>query len=264
MADLTVIKEIAGQVLSVPTIKGTPDRYLIDRSNRILRHCGNISQLTEVKRFQVDHECMQIATLFRDAGFARYADQEDNTNRMVLADLTDDDMRDFSSQVVQEKLGGLLNARQIERVCSIIIESGKRGTSLIEAMILSDARNLDDMGAIGIFNEFRRYHVHGRGVTEAIKSWNRKVEYEYWNARLRESFRFDSVRELARSRMETAMEFMTKMNIENLAIDLEEILMNQPPASEPSGILPSVKKATRIAELPANKNHAASKAKARW
>ena len=46
------------------------------------------------------------------------------------------------------------------------------------------------MGAIGIFNESRRYMIHGRGATDAIASWNRKIEYEYWNARLRESFRF--------------------------------------------------------------------------
>ena len=103
MADLVVIKEIAEETLKIPTLKGTADRYLIDRANRILRHCGNIAQLKEVGRFQVDHECLNVAALFRDAGFARYANQEDKMARMVLADLTDEDMRDFSAQLVQEK-----------------------------------------------------------------------------------------------------------------------------------------------------------------
>ena len=227
MATIGVIQEIAEQVLAVPTVKGTPDRYLIDRAHRVLRHCGGIARLSDVQRFQVDQECLNIAALFRDAGFARYANQEDRANRMVLADLTDEDLRDFSAQIIQERLFDLLNPRQMERVCSIIIESSNRNTTLIEAMILSDARNLDDMGAVGIFNEFRRYVVHGRGATESLLSWKRKIEYDYWSARLRESFRFESVRKLAERRLRTAEQFMQNLDIENRAGDLEDMLLEQ-------------------------------------
>ena len=227
MADLNVIKEIAEQALAIPTLKGTPDRYLIDRAYRVLRHCGSIAQLNEVQRFQIDRTCLNVAALFRDAGFARYANAEDRVARMVLADLTDEDLRDFSAQLVQERLQELLNARQLERVCSVIIESGNRDTTLIEAMIIADARNLDDMGAVGIFNEFRRYVVHGRGATEALASWNRKVEYDYWQARLRESFRFEPVRRLAQLRLETAERFMDQLDTENRAADLEDMLLEQ-------------------------------------
>ena len=227
MASIGVFHEIAEQVLAIPTVKGTPDRYLIDRAHRMLRHCGSIARLSDVQRFQVDQECLNIAALFRDAGFARYADQEDRATRMVLADLTDEDLRDFSAQIVQEKLLDLLNPRQMERVCSIIIESSNRNTTLIEAMILSDARNLDDMGAVGIFNEFRRYVVHGRGATESLLSWKRKIEYDYWSARLRESFRFESVRKLAERRLKSAEQFMQNLDIENRAGDLEDMLLEQ-------------------------------------
>ncbi|MBN1437600.1 MAG: hypothetical protein JW936_11060 [Sedimentisphaerales bacterium] len=235
MANLGVIQEISDQVLAVPTIKGTPDRYLIDRARRVMRHCGSIARLPDTQRFQVDQECLNIAALFRDAGFARYANQEDRAARMVLADLTDEDLRDFSAQIIQEKLQELINPRQMERVCSIVIESGNRSTTLIEAMILSDARNLDDMGAVGIFNEFRRYVVHGRGASDALVSWKRKIEYDYWSARLRESFRFDSVRELARRRLKTAEEFMESLERENKAGDLEEMLMEQQLAAPETG-----------------------------
>ena len=238
MADLNIVKEIAEQVLAIPTIKGTPDRYLIDRAYRILRHCGSIAQLGETQRFQIDHECLNVAALFRDAGFAKYASQEDRVARLVLADLTDEDLRDFSTQVIHEKLEEILNPRQIERICSIIIDSGKRKTNLIEAMILSDARNFDDMGAIGIFNEFRRYVIHGRGVSDAILSWKRKIDYDYWTARLRESFRFNTVRELAKKRVDYAWQFMDQLDIENKAGDIEDFLLEQQltPARTPASV----------------------------
>ncbi len=227
MTEMVIVREIAEKVLAIPTAKGNADRYLIDRANRILRHCGGIAQLNEVKRFQVDQECLNIAAMMRDSGFARYANQEDDFARMVLADLTDDDMRDFSAQVVQHRLSGVLNPRQMERVCSIIIESGRRDTNLVEAMVLSDARNLDDMGSVGIFNEVRRYLVHGKGVTEALASWKRKIEYEYWVARIREGFRFESVRLIARQRLQAAQTFMDSLEAENMAGDLEKMLLEQ-------------------------------------
>ena len=247
MADLQIIKEIAEEVLSIPTLKGTPDGYLIDRAKRILRHCGSICQLNEVQRFQVDQLCLNIAALFRDTGFARYADQQDKVSRMVLADLTDEDLRDFAAQLVHERLSELLNPRQMERVCSIIIESGKRDTTLIEAMILADARNLDDMGAIGIFNEFRRYVIHGRGVVDAMTSWNRKLEYDYWLARLRESFRFDGVRKIAQSRLKIAQQFMEQLDFENKAGDLEKMLMDQNKENPDSQVIQT---GTLIGQIP--------------
>ncbi len=250
MADLSVIKELAEQVLAVPTLKGKPDRYLIDRYSRVLRHCGNIAQLNDVHSFHIDRESLNIAAIFRDTGFARYASQEDRVARMVLADLTDEDLRDFSAQLVQEKLEGVLDVAQISKVCGIIIESGKRETRLVEAMILSDARNLDDMGAIGLFNEFRRYVFHGFGASDALASWKRKVEYDYWTARLRESFRFESVRKIAQQRLKFAEEFMDHLQEENIAGDLEDLLLEQqlnPP---------------RIEELPAERIVARRMAKA--
>ncbi len=227
MGEMVVVREIADKVLSIPTQSGTPDRYLIDRANRVLRHCGSIAQLSEVRKFQIDRKCLNIAALLRDAGFANYASPEDRTARMVLADLTDEDMRDFSSQVARETLAGILNAREMERVCSIIIESGKRDTKLMEAAILSDARNLDDMGAVGIFNEHRRHLVHGKGVTEAIAGWKRKIDYDYWAARLREGFRFESVRKIAEKRLQSAIAFMEQIELENNAGDLEEVLLGK-------------------------------------
>jgi len=227
MVELNVIKGIAEKALEVPTVSGTADRYLIDRAFRVFRHCGSIAQLSEVQRFQLDRDCLNVAALFCDSGFSRYASQDDQMARMVLADLTNDDLRDFSCQVVHENLADVLNPRQLDRVCAIIMDSGKKETALIEAMILSDARNLDDLGAVGIFNELRRYVTHGRGISGAVVSWKRKIEYDYWKARLRESFRFDPVRELARRRLKFAEQFMEELDLENKAGDLEDFLLEQ-------------------------------------
>lgn len=227
MAEIDVIRDIAKQVLSVPTLIGTTDNWLWDRAQRLVRNAEHICRLPELTQasLPVDRFCLTAAAYFSDSGFARYADAQDTSARIVLADVSPSDLQDFSTQVVTDKLTGAIAGPKIDKINKIIVETTNRTTDLTEARILSDARNLDDMGAVGIFNEFRRYVIHGKGASDALDSWKRKIDYRYWDARLKESFRFDSVRKLAIQRFSSAEYFMNQLSAENSARDLEELII---------------------------------------
>ena len=79
--------------------------------------------------------------------------------------------------------------------------------------------------ALPIYNEFRRYVIHGKGVSDVLESWKRKVDYRYWQARLKESYRFDSVRKLAERRFGATEYFMNQLDVEHGARDLEELVL---------------------------------------
>jgi hypothetical protein len=234
MSEIDVIRDIARQCLTVSTLSGTVDNWLWDRTQRILRNVEHVCRLPELVAadIPIDRFCLIAATCFADSGFAHYADLEDTGARLVLADVSPSDLRDFSTQVVSDKLAGALAGAKIDKINRIIIESGNRDTDMTEAKILSDARSLDDMGAVGIFNEFRRYVFHGKGVADVMESWKRKVDYRYWQARLKESFRFETVRKLAVQRFAATEYFMTQLKIENTAQDLEDALLE---SMEPAG-----------------------------
>jgi len=224
-------KEIAYQTLSIPKSQNDRGTYLIDRAECILHHCNVISQLPEVSRFQIDKKCLQIAALFNDTGFANHIGKNKKNANINLTDLSDEDQRDFSSQFVTEKLPHLLNAPQLERVCNIILAVNNRNTSLVEAMILSDARNITDMGAIGILGEMQKSITHGRSITDVTKSWKRKIEYDYWTARLRDSFRFNGVRIIAKKRLATACTFMEILEQEYNTSDFEALITEKETAT---------------------------------
>ncbi|MDO8303785.1 MAG: hypothetical protein Q7T18_11135 [Sedimentisphaerales bacterium] len=227
MSELDIIREIAQQVLVVPTLKGTKDNSLWDRTQRLVRNVEHICRLPEVVKLesQIDRFCLIVAAYFSDSGFAHYADAEDSLRRFVIADVSAGDLSDFSTQIVTDKLGDSLDGQKIDKINKIIVESTNRLSKMPEAMILSDARNLDDMGAVGIFNEFRRYVSHGKGASDALQSWKRKIDYRYWDARLKESFRFESVRKLALQRFTAAEYFMNQLAVENAARDLEDLVI---------------------------------------
>jgi hypothetical protein len=227
VSEIDVIKEIARQILTVPTLAGTADNWPWDRAQRLVRNVEHICRLPELTEADsaVDRFGLTTAAYLSDAGFARYADPQDMAARFVLADVTLGDLLDFSTQIVSDKLCGALAGPKIDKINRIIIESGNRFSDMTEAKILSDARNLDDMGAVGLFNEFRRYVVHGKGASDVLDSWQRKVDYRYWEARLKEGFRFESVRKLAGERFLAAEYFMNLLGAENSARDLEQMIL---------------------------------------
>jgi hypothetical protein len=227
MSEMDVIRQIAEEVMKIPTLAGVNDNWLWDRTMRILRNAEHICRMPELAEHSVptDRFCLIAAAYFADAGFARWADAEDTSSRLVLSDVSQTDLRDFSTQIVNDRLTGAVAGPKIEKINKIIVESANRFTEMIEAMILSDARNLEDMGAVGLYHEFRKYVIHGKGVADVLDSWKRKIDYRYWQARLKESFRFESTRKLAEQRFSAAEYFMNQLQVEHTARDLEELLL---------------------------------------
>ena len=224
MSEIDIIRRIAEQILTIPTPAGTMDKWLWDRAERIVRNIERICQLGEIAgaNLPIDMFCLTAAGLLADAGLAARANASPNKASVVAADLSDDEFRDFSAQIVSEKLAGAIDSAKVDKINQIIIQAGSRDGGTTEAMILSDARSLDDMGAVGIFNEFRRYLACGKGLSDVLANWQRKLDYGYWDARLKESFRFDSVRQLARKRYCSMEHFMKALAKEHSADDLEE------------------------------------------
>ena len=232
MLELDIVRDLAKQALTIRTLTEGLDNSLWDRAQRLVRNVEYIWRLPELTKagLSIDRFCLITATYFNDAGLARYlqthstAAKSTFTAKSASSNANNVDLMAFSAKVIGEKLSGAVEKAKIEKINRIITESSGRFTRMTEAMILSDARNLDDMGATGIFNEFRQYVIGGKGVSEAVQNWQKKIDYRYWQARLKKSFRFESVRRLAERRLFAADSFMNQLKVENTAVDLEELV----------------------------------------
>ncbi len=232
MSELDIVKQFAQEALTAQAPAGWPDNSLWDRAKRLVRNIEYICRLPEVLEIgsQLDRFCLTAAAYFCDAGLTRPVVSCNNNATSALPDrsaelaevLNTDRFRHLSTQVVAKKLDSILPAQKIDKINTIIIESGDRLTNMTEAMILSDARNLDDMGLVGVFNEFHRSLVYGRVITDVLQSWKSKIDYRYWQARLKEDFHFEAVRKKASRRLANAESFMKRLSIENSARDLDE------------------------------------------
>ena len=218
MSELDTIRKVAQQALCVFGRGGSADNYLWDRAQRIVRNVEYICRLPELSSagLQIDRFCLISAAYFADGG--------QDACEPGLSDANAADLGNLATRLVNEKLAGVVAGVRISKINKIIVESDNRLTKMTEAMILSDARSLDDMGLVGIFNEIRRCVIQGNGLCRILKSWKQKIDYRYWDARLKEGFRLDSVRKIAEHRFSLAKHFINQFAIENSGSDLEELI----------------------------------------
>jgi hypothetical protein len=229
--DVQAITNLAKAVLTVATPSGVMDTSLCDRAERLVRNVVTLCASEEVAadKSGVDMFCLKVATLFSDAGLARSLSEQFRRRDDPARTADAQKLLDLCEEIIEESLAAVLEPAQVRKIRRIMRESVSGQAVMREAMILSDARNLDDMGVTGIFNEFRRQVMAGKGVAEAIELWRMKMDYRYWEARLKDGFHFEWVRALARQRLDTAARFMKALEHEHTGGDMRH-LMGNPPA----------------------------------
>ncbi len=227
MSELDAIHQIAQKTLTFSTPSGGRDDWLWDRTLRILLNIEHICRLPELaeKAISIDRFCLVAAAYFADSGLAHFASNQKTAGQRPPADITSADLCNVSTQTVSEMLADVLTGSRIDKINKIITGSFNRFTDVTEAMVLSDGRGLEDLGATGLLGGFRGQFIDGKSVSSVLESWKRKIEYGYWQARLKESFRFSAVRQIAERRFAAVEQFMNQLAIENIAADIEKQLV---------------------------------------
>ena len=90
---------------------------------------------------------------------------------------------------------------------------------------------LEDMGTIGILNNFRRQVLAGKTVSDCLSAWQKKNDYGYFQTRLDDNFHFNSVKDLAAARLATAQNFMDSLTAELSLEDLQQLIESPPLSS---------------------------------
>lgn len=222
MADRDELIEVARGSLVGPSPLGREDLFIMDHALRCLRYADVILNFQQVRQLRVDRTCLDGAILLHDVARVRLErERRQSMASYAAATMSQDDIYDASAEIAGDVLAGLLTERQVEHVQDIIRQQHSRDTNLSEARILSDACNLDDLGIVGLWRDIRRYAAEGRGIDEALTSWQRRVEYGYYQARLEETFKFAETRKWAKRRLSRFTEAMKMMGQEHRAEDTE-------------------------------------------
>lgn len=226
MSKLEAVKEIAEAALTIRSHPGCSDFFFWERAKTMADNACCIYALPEVvdSAGALDSFCLLTAAYFHGAGLVQYLKSKNGQLIQLLSSANSDHLLDLCTEVVAKRLAGVIASRKIDKVNRIIAESYSNTTQVLEAMVLSDACNLVEMGAFGVFNEFRIYLIAGKGIDNALKGWKSKLDYGYWRTRLKDDFHFESVRKLAEKRLKAADLFMKQLKTETEAQDIRKVI----------------------------------------
>jgi hypothetical protein len=116
------------------------------------------------------------------------------------------DLYEQAAELLVSALGEEIDELLLDRATRVLHEMPHRSPMLDESKLLADAVNLEDFGLIGAVQQAVQLSRQGAGVVRLIEAFEKREEYGYWQARLKDGFHFEPVRQMARRRLENARE----------------------------------------------------------
>jgi len=106
----------------------------------------------------------------------------------------------------------------LDRGTRILHEAPHKSPVVEDAKLLADAVNLDDFGVVGMVLQTIQLTRQGDGITQLAEGAEKREQYGYWEARLKDGFHFEPIRQMAKQRVEHARE-VARLLLEELKED---------------------------------------------
>jgi hypothetical protein len=187
------------RALAVVDEHGTTGPRLMDDADRLWRRCNALIKLGLIPA-DCDREALELAC------HALQLPMRSSSN-LPAGKLGRTNLRDRTEQAAELLVGALGHdapEQLVDRVTNILLAMPHRKPASEEAKLLADAVNLDDFGLIGLVTRAIQLGRQGDGVNQLAEGSDKREQYGYWEARLKDGFHFDAVRKLARERLANA------------------------------------------------------------
>jgi len=109
-----------------------------------------------------------------------------------------------AAELLVSLLGAEIEESLLDRTTRLLHEVPHRTPVIDEAKLMADALNLDDFGLIGLIIQAVQLALQGEGVADLAIAAEKREEYGYWEARIKDGFHFEPVRVIAIKRLATS------------------------------------------------------------
>jgi hypothetical protein len=128
------------------------------------------------------------------------------------------DRAEQSAELLTESVGGEIDESLLDRTARLLHETPQHPPVMEDAKLLADAVNLDDYGVIGLSLQTIQLARQGDGIAQLVDGLDKREQYGYWEARLKDGFHYDIVRQIAKKRLDHIRHVAALLN-EELAED---------------------------------------------
>lgn len=186
-----VLSTVDGQGLLGPRLKGD--------AARLWQRTGKMIAMKLIGQ-QVDADALELAC---------YALQlpPRQGKGLIAGRLGRTNLRDRCEQAAEllvSLVGSDVEDSLLDRTTRLIHEIPHRSPVIDEAKLMADVLNLEDFGLIGLIIQAVQLGLQGEGVADLSVAADKREQYGYWEARIKDGFHFEPVRAIAIKRLATS------------------------------------------------------------
>lgn len=187
------------RLLSASDDSGARAVRLMDDARRLYRRVVRL-KLLQLADAQLDLEALEVAC--HALQLPMRSTKAAPSSRMGQVSLRD--RAEQAAELLASSPTDPADTALLERGAKILREMPQRTPESVEARLLADAVNLDDFGLVGLVLQAMHLSRQNAGVMQVLEGYQKRREYGYWDARLKDGFHFEAVREMARARLKNA------------------------------------------------------------
>lgn len=106
-----------------------------------------------------------------------------------------------AAELLVSLVGSDVEESLLDRTTRLIHEIPHRSPVIDEAKLMADVLNLEDFGIIGLIIQAVQLGLQGEGVGDLSVAAEKREQYGYWEARIKDGFHFEPVQAIAVKRL---------------------------------------------------------------
>jgi hypothetical protein len=206
------LREYVEQALGVVDDQGTHGPRLLDDAERLWHRVEHFIAMHLVHE-DLDREALELACYAMQLPTKRRKGPSKTTRKTAMRS-TLRDRAEEAAELLVGVAGPEVDELLLDRATRILQEMPHRSPMLDEAKLLADAVNLEDFGAIGMIGQTIQLARAGEGVAQLAEGCDKREQYGYWDARLKDGFHFEAVRQIAIRRLQNARQICAMLTAE--------------------------------------------------
>ncbi|GJM26175.1 MAG: hypothetical protein DHS20C16_25900 [Phycisphaerae bacterium] len=227
MVKLDAIRKQAEQDLVLTCPEGQHRTTLWDHASRVCDSSLLIASFPEFVGKEIDPDKLTIVSLYHDAGWAVQYESGDVAINGLQSTATTAIQSTLAATFMIERLKNLASNEILESAAECIRVLSDHDITQPCAQIVAEADHLDEFNVVTSCGKVFKQILNGRSVEAVLDTWDNQNSYGFWTAKIKDSFRFDSTRQIASARLKVFEQIIEQVRMHHKNMDVRRFLESQ-------------------------------------
>lgn len=224
MIDLDAIRKQAQQDLLLTCPQGNVNSMLWEHAERVFECALLMSHLPELSNRVIDRDVLAITAFYHDAGWKVQLNEGSIKLGEVMGNILSPIHRTLGAKLVLEQLQGLADKSTLKAAAECISILSDHDMDNLHSQIVAEADHLDEFNILNASIKISKELMGGKSIEAVLDTWENQKRYRYWEKKIKDLFRFESVRQVAIARLAVLEQYIDNIRIHHRNMELRALV----------------------------------------